>query len=182
MIAGLCLYLFIAHSLTARSPYIDLAIFRDRNFAVGLALIFVFGVTVFASMFLLPLFLQNVQGYPVLAAGWVLSARGVGTGIAMFFAGVLANRVAGKYLILAGLAAVGISNVWMTGWNHQVEAAEIIWATVLNGAGMGLMWVSLTTVTFSTLAQRYRTEAAALFAPDPLRLALPWALPSSSPF
>ena len=164
VIAGLCLYLFVAHSLTARSPYIDLAIFRDRNFAVGLALIFVFGVTVFASMFLLPLFLQNIQGYPVLAAGWVLSARGIGTGIAMFLAGVLANRVAGKYLILAGLAAVGISNVWMTGWNHQVEAAEIVWATVLNGAGMGLMWVSLTTVTFSTLAQRYRTEGAALFA------------------
>ena len=163
-LAGLCLYLFIAHSLTARAPYIDLAIFRDRNFVVGLALIFVFGVTVFASMFLLPLFLQNIQGYPVLAAGWVLSARGIGTGIAMFLAGVLANRVAGKYLILAGLGAVGISNLWMTGWNHQVSAADIVWTTILNGAGMGMMWVALTTVTFSTLAQRYRTEAAALFA------------------
>ena len=163
-LAVLCLYLFIAHSLTARAPYIDLAIFRDRNFVVGLALIFVFGITVFASMFLLPLFLQNIQGYPVLAAGWVLSARGIGTGIAMFLAGVLANRVAGKYLILAGLGAVGVSNLWMTGWNHQVSAADVVWTTVLNGAGMGMMWVALTTVTFSTLAQRYRTEAAALFA------------------
>ncbi len=163
-LAGLCLYLFIAHSLTARAPYIDLAIFRDRNFVVGLALIFVFGITVFASMFLLPLFLQNIQGYPVLAAGWVLSARGIGTGLAMFLAGVLANRVAGKYLILAGLSAVGVSNLWMTDWNHQVSAAEVVWTTVLNGAGMGMMWVALTTVTFSTLAQRYRTEAAALFA------------------
>ena len=163
-LAGLCLYLFIAHSLTARAPYIDLAIFRDRNFVVGLALIFVFGITVFASMFLLPLFLQNIQGYPVLAAGWVLSARGIGTGLAMFLAGVLANRVAGKYLILAGLGAVGVSNLWMTGWNHQVSAAEVVWTTVLNGAGMGMMWVALTTITFSTLAQRYRTEAAALFA------------------
>jgi len=163
-LAGLCLYLFVVHSLTARAPYIDLAIFRDRNFVVGLALIFVFGVAVFAGMFLLPLFLQNIQGYPVLAAGWVLSARGVGTGAAMFLAGVLANRVAGKYTILAGLAAVGISNAWMTGWNHQVSAAEVVWITILNGAGMGLMWVALTTVTFSTLAQRYRTEAAALFA------------------
>ena len=127
-------------------------------------MIFVFGVTVFASMFLLPPFLQNIQGYPVLAAGWVLSARGIGTGIAMFLSGVLANRVAGKYLILAGLAAVGISNLWMTGWNHEVSATEIVWTTVLNGAGMGMMWVALATVTFSTLAQRYRTEAAALFA------------------
>ena len=163
-LAALCFYLFIAHSLTARAPYIDLAIFRDRNFTVGLALIFVFGVTVFASMFLLPLFLQNVQGYPVLEAGWVMSARGVGTGATMFLAGVLANRVGGRYLVLAGLAAVALSHVWMAGWNHRVGALEIVWATVLNGAGMGLMWVSLTTVTFSTLAQRYRTEAAALFA------------------
>ena len=164
ILAALCAYLFVAHSLTARAPYIDLTVFRDRNFTIGLSLVFVFGVAVFSSMFLLPLFLQNIQGYPVLAAGWVLSARGIGTGAAMFLTGLLAGRVAGKYLILAGLGAVALSHVRMAEWNHEVPAFEIVQVTVLNGAGMGMMWVALTTVTFSTLAQRFRTEAAALFA------------------
>ena len=59
-------YIFIAHCTTARKPYLNLAIFRDRNFVVGLALIFVFGITVFSTMFILPLFLQTMQGYPVI--------------------------------------------------------------------------------------------------------------------
>src|SRR6056297_150214 len=69
VIAALCLYIFVVHCLTARSPYINLVLFKDRNFVIGLLLIFVFGVAVFASLFILPLFLQNVQGYPVMTAG-----------------------------------------------------------------------------------------------------------------
>lgn len=163
-IAALGFYIFIAHSMTARQPYINLAIFTDRNYVVGLALIFVFGVTVFASMFLLPMFLQNIQGYPVLTAGWVMSARGIGTGVAMVIAGYVADRVPAKYPIWAGFAFVGFSNWWMTGWNHEVSAWEIVWVTIVNGMGMGMMWVALTAVTFSTLSPQFRTEGAALFA------------------
>ena len=146
------------------APYVNLAIFADRNYLIGLLLIFVFGIAVFSSLFILPLFLQNVQGYPVLSAGWVVSARGVGTMVAMVTAGFLADRFPGKYLVIAGLACVGVSNLWMTGWNAEVSLAEVVWVTVINGYGMGMMWVSLTTVTFSTLAPDFRVEAAALFA------------------
>ncbi|MGY9055067.1 MAG: DHA2 family efflux MFS transporter permease subunit [Alphaproteobacteria bacterium] len=163
-LATLCLYLFVAHCLTARNPYINLALFKDRNFVIGLLLIFVFGIAVFASLFILPLFLQNVQGYPVMTAGWVVSARGIGTLIAMMSGGFLADRFGGRYLILAGLVAVGISNGWMTTWTVDVSMTEIIYVTMFNGFGMGIMWVSLATVTFSTLDQKFRVEGASLFA------------------
>jgi MFS transporter, DHA2 family, multidrug resistance protein len=163
-IGAMAFWVFLTHSLTTDSPYINFAVFRDRNYAVGLALIFCFGIAVFSSLFILPLFLQNIQGYPVLSAGWVVSSRGIGTAAAMLTAGMLADRVPVKYLIMLGLGCVCISNYWMTLWNAGVSMGDVVSLTAVNGFGMGLMWVSLTTVTFSTLAPAFRTEAAALFA------------------
>ena len=163
-VATLALYIFVVLSLTHPRPYINLTIFRDRNFVVGLSLIFMFGIAVFSSLFILPLFLQNVQDYPVLSAGWIVSVRGIGTMIAMMMGGVLADRFPAKYLILLGLVSVGLSNIVMTQWTSEVQIDEIVWVTVVNGYGMGMMWVSLTTVTFSTLAPSFRVEGAALFA------------------
>ncbi|MCB1740287.1 MAG: DHA2 family efflux MFS transporter permease subunit [Gammaproteobacteria bacterium] len=163
-VAVLCLYMFVVHSLTSSAPYLDLSMFTDRNYAVGLCLIFIFGIAAFATMFILPLFLQAVQHYPVLTAGWLLSARGLGTMLAMFSSGLLADRFPPKYLILCGLLCIGISSLVMTGWSAEVEMHEVIWMIVLSGFGMGMMWVSLTTVTFSTLSPELRVDAAALFA------------------
>jgi len=131
---------------------------------VGLLLIFIFGICAFSTMLVLPLFLQTVQAYPVLTAGWLLSARGIGTMAAMMSGGVLADRFPVQYLILLGLFCLLGSNGWMTTWNADVGMSEVIWATVLSGFGMGMMWVTLTTVTFSTLSQQFRVEGAALFA------------------
>ncbi len=163
-VAAIALHIFVVHCLTAKEPYINLAVFRDRNFVIGLLLIFVFGIAVFSSLFVLPLFLQNVQGYPVLSAGWVISARGIGTFAAMMASGFLTDRVPPRQLILISLACVGLSNLWMTGWNSDVSMNEVVGLTVVNGFGMGMMWVVLTTVTFSTLPSQLRVEAAALFS------------------
>ena len=164
MVSGVAFYIFIVHSLTTASPYISLKIFSDRNYVIGLALIFIFGIAVFASLFILPLFLQNVQGYPVLSAGWVISSRGLGTMGAMLCSGILLSLMPGKFLILVGLICVGGSNLWMTQWNADVGMEEVIWITMINGFGMGMMWVALTTVTFSTLPTIFRVEAASLFS------------------
>ena len=163
-VATLAIYIFIVNSLTHPRPYINLVIFKDRIFIVGLSLIFMFGIAVFSSLFILPLFLQNVQDYPVLSAGWVVSVRGIGTMIAMMMGGTLADRFPAKYLILLGLMCVGVSNVVMTEWTSEVQIDTIVWVTLVNGYGMGMMWVTLTTVTFSTLPQHFRVEGAALFA------------------
>ena len=162
--AALSFYIFITHCSTARNPYITLSIFRDRNFVVGLALIFVFGLTVFSTMFILPVFLQTVQGYPVITAGWVLSARGLGTALAMFTGGFLTDRFSAKKLILIGVLCCGISQWLMTGWSAEVGIELVVYLTVVSGFGMGMMWVTLTTITFSTLSPSLRTEGAALFA------------------
>lgn len=160
----LAFYIFVTHSLTARNPYISLNIFRDRNFVVGQALIFFFGICAFSTMLVLPLFLQSVQAYPVLEAGWVLSTRGMGTMVAMMLGGFLADRFSMRYLVLFGLFCIGLSNFMMTGWTPEVSPNAVIAATVISGFGMGMMWVTLTTVAFSTLAPQLRVEGAAIFS------------------
>ena len=164
VLSATAFYIFVVHCLTTDAPYVTLKMLMDRNYVIGLFLIFTFGVAVFSSLFILPLFLQNIQGYPVLSAGWVISSRGVGTMFAMMCSGFLLSIISGKYLILLGLICVGVSNVWMTQWTADVNMQEVIYITIINGFGMGMMWVALTTVTFSTLDPVYRVEAASLFS------------------
>ena len=78
VLAALAFYLFVVHTFTAKQPFIDPAIFSDRNFTTGLCFIFVVGIILLATLALITPYLQNLMGYPVVTAGLVLAPRGVG--------------------------------------------------------------------------------------------------------
>ena len=82
-------YLFVAHSLTAAQPFLDMRMFRDRSFVVGLILMFVFGLLVFVPMVLIPTMLERLNGYPVLMIGLLLAPRGIGNMAALIVCGRL---------------------------------------------------------------------------------------------
>jgi DHA2 family multidrug resistance protein len=163
-LAGLGLYLFFVHTFTATRPFIDPRLFKDRNFVTGLGFIFVIGVILLATLALLTPFLQNLMGYPVLTAGLVLAPRGVGTMIAMMLVGRLINRVDPRALVGFGLTLVALSLWEMTGYTPDVSQALIVRTGVVQGFGLGFIFVPLSTVTFATLAPQLRTQAAALFS------------------
>ena len=79
----------MVHSLTAAEPFLDMRMFRDRNFAVGLILMFMFGLLVFVPMVLIPTMLERLNGYPVLMIGLLLAPRGIGNMIALIVCGRL---------------------------------------------------------------------------------------------
>jgi DHA2 family multidrug resistance protein len=164
LLAALALYVFMVHSATTRRPFLNFAVFRDHNFVIGVVLIFLFGLNVFSALLLMPLFLQEIQGYPVTAAGVVISARGIGTGIGMMTAGRLANRIHYRYIIAGALVIISIPSSFMLTWTDEVPAASVIFVNITTGYGIGLLWVCLTTATFTTLPTAVRTEGAALFA------------------
>ncbi|MEJ2063616.1 MAG: DHA2 family efflux MFS transporter permease subunit [Reinekea sp.] len=114
LLALLAFYLFIAHIFTHKSPFIEPALFKDRNLSAGLMFIFVVGVVLLASMALLPPFMQNLMGYPVIDTGYLLAPRGLGTMAAMMIVGRLTTRVDARYLILIGLLAISGSLWQMT--------------------------------------------------------------------
>jgi MFS transporter, DHA2 family, multidrug resistance protein len=164
VIAALALYIFIVHSATTRRPFLNFAVFRDHNFVIGVVLIFMFGLNVFSALLLMPLFLQDIQGYPVITAGIIISARGIGTGAGMIVAGRLANKVEFRYIIAASMAIITVPSAYMAAWTDDVPTFNVVVVTIVTGFGIGLSWVSLTTATFTTLPATLRTEGAALFA------------------
>ncbi|MDO9179623.1 MAG: DHA2 family efflux MFS transporter permease subunit [Agitococcus sp.] len=164
VIAGLALYLFIAHIFTAKNPFIEPALFRDRNFSVGLVFIFMVGIILLATMALLPPFMQNLMGYPVIDVGYLLTPRGIGTMIAMFSVGRLDGKLDARYMIFTGLILTSLSLWEMTQFTTDITSWDIVRTGIIQGLGLGFIFVPLSTITFATLAPRYRNEGTALFS------------------
>ncbi len=163
-LAGLFLYLFVAHMFTHDQPFIEPGLFRDRNFSVGLLFIFVVGVILLATMALLPPLLQNLMNYPVIDVGYLLAPRGIGTMIAMMLVGRLSGRMDGRHQILLGLTLVSLSLWQMTQFTTDITGWDVVRTGLIQGLGLGFVFVPLSTITFATLAPRYRNEGAALFS------------------
>jgi DHA2 family multidrug resistance protein len=157
------LYLFAVHSATAREPFINLKMFKDRNFNTGSVFIVLVGVLLFATLALLPPLLQNLMGYPVMTAGLLTAPRGVGTLLAMFVVGRLIKHFDVRLVIAAGFAITAISLWQMCGFYLQMDDSLIAWSGFVQGIGMGLAYVPLAAITFATLAPQFRNEGTAVF-------------------
>ena len=163
-LAVLFIYMFIVHMFTARRPFLEPGLFRDRNFAVGLFLIFIISMILLSTVTLLPPFMQQLMGYSVIDTGFILAPRGMGTMAAMMLVGVLTRSVDTRLMILTGLGLTAISLWEMTGFNLEVSTWTLVHTGIVQGAGLGLIFVTLSTIAFTTLAPHYRTEGAAMFS------------------
>ena len=162
--AALAFYMFMVHMFTAEKPFIEPGLFADRNFVAGVLLMFTVGVLLLATMALLPPFLQSLLGFPVITAGYVLAPRGIGTMAAMMVVGRLVGKVDTRLLVLGGLMLMAWSLREMTQWTTEVGTTEIIWTGIVQGVGLGFIFVPLSTIAFATLAARYRNEGTAMFS------------------
>ncbi|HET6389844.1 DHA2 family efflux MFS transporter permease subunit [Hyphomicrobium sp.] len=156
-------YLFIVHTLTARRPFLDSRLFADRNFVVGQILIFLVGAILFATLSLMSPYLENLMNYPVFTAGLVLAPRGLGTMVAMWMVGQLISRVDVKWLLLSGLALTAYSLYEMSKFTQDISQFTIIWTGVVQGFGLGFVFVPLSTVTFVTLPSSLTAQATGCF-------------------
>ncbi|MDH2915428.1 MAG: MFS transporter, partial [Gallionella sp.] len=157
-------YLFIAHIFTDKKPFIEPELFKDRNFSLGLIAIFIIGIVLLASMALLPPFMQSLMGYPVIDVGYLLAPRGIGTMLGMFMVGKLSSKADPRRLILFGLFLTILSLWEMMYFNTDITGWQIVRNGILQGLGLGLVFVPLSTITFATLARHYRDEGTALFS------------------
>jgi len=158
------LWVFVIHCLTAEDPFINLGMFRDRNLVMGLIFIFVIGMTLFSGLALLPPLLQKLMGYPVISTGLVMAPRGVGTMLSMVLVGRLVARYDARLLVVFGLAMTALSLYMMTGFETQMNARPIILSGILQGFGLGFVFVPLSTLTFATIAARFRGDATSMFS------------------
>jgi len=163
IVAASAFYLFLVHTFTAKKPFVRPSLFRDRNFAAGVLFVSIVGLTYYASMALQPPYLQELMGYPVVTAGIVMGPRGVGTMASMLIVGRLVGRLDTRILLAIGLGLTAWSFNQMTGWTPDVSQGTIIGVGVVQGAGLGFLFVPLSAATLSTLPQKERTEGAGLY-------------------
>ena len=164
MLAALGLYLFVVHVAIAKRPFIPPQIFRDLNFSVGLLVMFAVGMVLLASSALLAPYLQTLGGYPVAEAGILMAPRGAGTMIAMLAAGRLVNRIDPRLLMFAGFVLLAESARQMVGWTPDIGPWSLTLTTLIQGAGLGLVFTPLQVVAFATLPSTLRTDGTALFS------------------
>src|ERR1700728_3883196 len=126
IIAAVGFYYFFAHSFTTDRPFIQFALFRDRNFLTGCIFMTVMGLVLYSTMALASPYLQNVIGYPIITAGLLLASRGCGTFVAMMLVGRLMRYIEARTLIVTGLGLTALSLYWMTAWTDQTGVPEIV--------------------------------------------------------
>ncbi len=164
VLAGLGIYLFLVHMLTAEKPFIPPPIFRDRNYVAGLGLMFMVGSILVASSALLAPWLQTLANYPIATAGLVMAPRGIGTMASMMVAGRLTSRMDPRILMALGLALLCASTWSMTGWTPDVSQWTMVTTTIVQGAGLGFVFIPLNVVAFATLPAQFRTDGTALLS------------------
>jgi MFS transporter, DHA2 family, multidrug resistance protein len=163
VVSGGAFWLFLVHNFTVKAPFVPRHLFRDRNFVAGTVFIFIIGVTYFAPLALLPNYLQDLMGYPVLTAGFALAPRGFGTLIAMIVVGRLVGRLDTRVLLAIGLGLCAWAMWDMSGWTPDVSELTVGINGVIQGAGMGFLFVPLSVTALGTLAPRQRTEGAGFY-------------------
>jgi DHA2 family multidrug resistance protein len=157
-------WMYIVHSLRTPHPFLSPPMLRDRNLQLGLFFMFAVGLILLATMALLPPFMQNLMGYTVQDVGITLAPRGFGTLVAMMCVSRIGSRVDPRWMILFGILLTGYALHLMSGFTSFVPRKDIIVSGLIQGFGLGFVFIPLSTVSYVTLEARYRAEAASLFS------------------
>lgn len=156
-------WMVVIHFATARAPMFERQLFADRNFAIALAFMVVIGIVMFAVMALLPPMLQHLFGYGVIDTGIVLMPRGVGILVSMQVSGLMMRRGLDARPVVASGFIICAYSLWqMANWSLDVDAFHVIVSGLLQGLGMGLVFIPLQVSAFATLDPRLRTDGSSL--------------------
>lgn len=157
---------FVAHTALkpAGQSFFDYRLLMNSNYVTGLVVIAIVGMVLFATRALIPSMLQGLMGFPAGTAGLVTAPSGLGTMVAMLVVGRLVGRVDVRYLLAAGFGATTLSLWQMSRYTLVLSQSDIVWVGVLQGIGLGLIFVPLSVAAFSTLSPGMRAEGAAIYS------------------
>lgn len=162
-IAACSAWIGIIHLLTARNPLFDRDLWRDVNFAASLLVMLVVGLSAYAVLALLPPMLQGLFDYSVLETGIVIAPRGVGVMICATMAGrLLRMGIDLRILIIAGFLIIALSMFEMATWSLEVDSMHVMVAGLIQGFGLGFLFVALNTAAFATLPAHLRADGSSL--------------------
>ena len=156
---------FILHTLQAKNQVVfDIRIFKDRNFTLASLLLAIYCLGLYGMTVIQPLMMEGLLNYPALTAGLMIAPRGISGMISMIIVGKLISHIDSRKLIVAGML-MSILGLWIsTHYSLDVNTGWLIWPMFIQGFGLGLVFVPLSTIAYATLPQHLRTEAAGLYS------------------
>ena len=163
VVAVVAIVWLIIHEWRSDDPVVDLHVFRERSYAVGVLLMTVVGFVLYGSLVLLPVMLQTLLGYPPMQAGIAMAPRGMGSFLMMPIVGILTGRFDPRKLLAMGLAIGGITMWWLGHLNLQAGYWDVFWPQFIQGTAMALLFVPLTTVSMATIERDRMGYATSLF-------------------
>ena len=162
VLAGVTLVGFVIRELTADEPILDLTVYGDRNFAAGSIIMFVVMIGFFSSMVLLALFTQKVLGYDAWTSGLVLAPGGVGNLLSLLIAGRLITRMDQRWLLAVGCVLNAYATWEMSTVTLGADYWALAWPRMIQGVGIGFIFVPLNTVALATISRERMGNATAL--------------------
>jgi DHA2 family multidrug resistance protein len=154
---------FIVQTMTAKQPFFDRALAFDRNFVSCNVFGFFIGILLFSTMALMPPMLQGLMGYSVFGAGLLMMWRGLGSFGAMFVVGRMVGRVDTRLILGVGLGLSAIALLQMSHFDLTMGGMPFVTSGIIQGLGIGLIFVPLSVIAFSTLAPALRPEATSVY-------------------
>ncbi|HAA92081.1 MAG TPA: hypothetical protein DCE33_06520, partial [Rhodospirillaceae bacterium] len=157
-------YVFIFHAVTARQPYLNLRVFKNREFMIGMILVVFTQFMIYGYVGLLPPILQDQLGLPASDAGLIIAFRGMGSMCASFIAGFLVLRYNPKFLILLGMLGIAFSTWSLSQLAPNATTLPITVAVFLQGFGLGFVKTPILAITFSTLESSMRPDGTSILS------------------
>lgn len=155
---------FIFHSLSSKKSVFDIRIFKDRNFTLSSMTLAFFGLGLNGAMVVLPMLLEGLLNYPVMTTGLVMAPRGIAGMVSMMVVGKISNKVDPRVLVATGII-VSVIGMWIgTYYSLDISVGWLIFPLIIQGLGLGMIFVPLSIVAFSTLPVSMRAEAAGLYS------------------
>lgn len=157
------LVVFVARELTTRSPVVDLRALADRTFSAGVFLMTLLGFVLYASLVLLPIYVQTLLGYPALEAGLALSPRGIGSLLMSPVTGYLTSKFDPRKLLVIGLVIGAWTMIQLSGLNLQAGYWDIFWPQLIQGVGLSLLFIPLMAASVSRIPKERMGNATSIF-------------------
>ncbi|MES1201979.1 MAG: MDR family MFS transporter [Pseudomonadota bacterium] len=162
-IAFIALWWSLVHAFTSAKPFLPLSVFTNRNFATAANLGVLVGVTVLSVTALIPSMLQTLYGYPVLEAGLLSAPRGFGSIVSMLLVGRLIGRIDTRALLVFGMSVFAVSFYQLSKFTLDTSSNEIVLNGIIQGFGLGFVFMPLNTMAFATLSPATRGDATSFF-------------------
>lgn len=159
--AGLAI--FVVNELLRAHPVVELRVFRERTYSIGVFLMTMIGVGLYGSTVLIPIFLQTLLGYSSFNAGVAMLPRGLGSFIAMPLVGMMMSKIEPRKLLFSGLLLCAGGLWYLSQINLNAGYWNIFLPQFIQGFSMGFVFVPLTTITHDAIAKRDMGNATSIF-------------------